>query len=146
MPASAPRTLDGDFCPWCDYALEGLAKPTLCPECGGKLSLAARALAETRHATHKLWARLVLLASPGIGLFAGVATFVLHHDGLVWLAWPVFLTLTASAFVCLYFGRPRPRRDWKRAALLAVPLGIAYFAAVLLAASIVTLLIVLLTR
>lgn len=86
-------------------------------------------------------ARLALLISPGVGIIAGFASFIMNRAPN--LALSILLgSLWLGATIALYCTTGRPgRRRPVLAILLGLPLGIAYFAAVLAAAVIIVLLI-----
>ena len=137
-PAGEP----GDLCPWCDYDLRGIERVRLCPECGRGLSPESRAMAERGQARGRERARLVLLASP-LGVVAALLVGVVAAGRGVWFVTILGgLILGLSGFVALYFGRRRDRRNWKEAALGALPLGIAYFVGAVAVAIVVCLILV----
>jgi hypothetical protein len=123
------RPLARQSCPHCEYSLSGLpASVRLCPECGGTLSAAAFALADFRRARASLVGRLMLLASPGIGIFAAFP-FMFMRRGLVVPLSIFFAALWIGGAGAIYLSATKERKSAVRAFGLGLPLGIVYFAA-----------------
>ncbi|MBS0197201.1 MAG: hypothetical protein JSR77_10625 [Planctomycetes bacterium] len=129
------------YCPHCDYALTGLPRGTAaCPECGGSLSAAAYARAAAQRIARSTGARLALLISPGVAIVGGAPVFVFQRN-LVYLLMFLFACLWIGGTIAIYYSTlPRRRELWK-AALLGLPLGLAYFLAVGTTALVVVLVI-----
>lgn len=118
------------LCPHCEYSLAGLSRETrACPECGGSLSAAAYAMAAARRVATSVRARLVLFASPAVGIFGGVLLMRLWFGLVQVLAW-MFVCLWAGGATAVWFSMERRRRSAWRAVLLGLPLGVVYFAVV----------------
>ena len=121
---------DDALCPHCEYSLAGLSRETReCPECGGSLSAAGYAMAAARRVATSVRGRLVLFASPAVGIFGGVLLFRLGYGLVQVLAW-MFVSLWAGGATAVWFSMERRRRSVRRAVLLGLPLGVAYFAVV----------------
>lgn len=133
-----------DHCPHCDYPLDGLPSGTpRCPECGGDLSRAGYAKAAARRMVRDARARMALLLSPLIGIALLFPALIGRIGGFLALALFV-LTLWTGAAIAIYTidrRRDQPRR-LRRAILLGLPIGIGYFAALVIAA-LLTILIIL---
>lgn len=120
-----------EYCPHCDYALMGLPRSVMqCPECGGSLTMQAYALAEARRLRGSMLARLVLWASPGVGIIGGIPIFLARRAFLDWLTF-LFLVLWMGGATAVYFaGKGRARRSIGKAVGFGLVVGVLYFAAV----------------
>jgi hypothetical protein len=136
---SGPQKELSVLCPWCDYDISACAPDAVrCPECGGDTGRKARAIAEMRRATRKGWARVLFLASPGIEIFGGAGLFWMGQQlglGVPTVVLCILGAPVACAFVVLWLAGGSPsRRRPGRAAVLAVPMGLAYILAVMVVA------------
>lgn len=101
-----------------------------CPECGGSLTLQAYALAEARRLRGSMLARLVLWASPGVGIIGGIPMFLIRKAFYDWLTF-LFLVLWTGGATAVYFAaKGRTRRSIGKAIWLGLVVGLLYFAAV----------------
>ncbi len=129
-PQSAGVMSESAYCPHCDYALAGLPRGmAACPECGGSLSAAAYARAAAKRMANCMTARLALLISPGVGIIGGVPVFMFQRNFVYWLTF-LFVCLWIGGTIAIYYSTLPRRREFWKAALLGLPLGIAYFLAV----------------
>lgn len=125
-----------DHCPHCDYALEGLPTGTpRCPECGGDLSSAGYAKAAARRMVRDARARMALLVSPIVGIGLLMPPVSRRIGGVAALVLFVMSLWTGAAIAIYAIDRRRDQqRRLRRAILLGLPLGLGYFAALLIAA------------
>lgn len=140
--------VDKDSCPHCTYALVGLpARATVCPECGGSLSAMAFAAAAAGRMARNSRARMALIASPGIGIILSAPVIFAFHRGAYAGLLVLLVCLWLGAATAIYHttGRPGSRRA-RRAILLGLPLGVAYFAVLVLIALAVVYIIALSTH
>lgn len=139
--------MSDSICPHCDYDLAGLPDGSdRCPECGNELSAAAFARAAARRVARHSGARLALLVSPVIGIFAGLPSLVMRRGAVGYRPALLLLVLcfwSGAGFALYVTARQKDdRRRFRRAVLLGLPLGLGYFLALILAALIAVLVIV----
>lgn len=133
-------------CPWCGYNVVGVANGTPCPECGGDFGPAARAVAHVREALQHLWARVLFLASPGIGFIAAIVVFTITRRYQLALVTPPLCLIGISVLLLWYTSGRAGSRKIGRALLLGPILGVGYFLIATLAALAVVFTIVILAN